>query len=1024
MYNDYNIETFRGIDQSRNENKLDLGMTADCMNMTTEDGNLAVGYGYGKEIPTRVPGTGPDGTKVRAMHYWHTLKDDKFVVVAGSKIYAWDGSVWVQIFDYAGTLTYTEMESSGTVITTDTRGYELTPPEEWEYTDGCLIQFTCSTGPGYPEKTRLEIYINGVTYVLKKYRPYSMGEVVRVRLTDGFCEDVIDSAVHSENWDFVETRIGEWDEENEERLDKDYLLIANGETQIVKWDGSPEAGSAELFGTGSWVYEGAVEAIEYNATKALLTTYKEVTSSLVYNPTFATKVVYSLSNGIGTFTLTMPSGWTYAAGSAVSFIVPEDLNGANVIKIVVGANTHSMSYLPVWDAGDVATVTLDTTTSATESNGSTITTTGIFTLTMPSAWSYTEGCKVAFDIPKDMGTLSKCSIKIGADIYVLSFVPIWAAGDTVVVSLEGSQAALPETVTMMTWDTAATASNVKTVKLKDVPENWAYEENCKIAFAMAEATAASVTGFKVKINSIDYELNSVPTWANGDIAVVQLNAAIKSIPYVQTGATAYAYASEDYVGTYTLTMPAGWTYEYGKIVSFVLEHGAVHGSLKELKIKIDGVDYICSSVPEFEEPGEGETGKRVFFRLGRGHTATPEDSDVKYGIKKITVTPAIPDEWKRRCKDIGIRVDEYTSEVEEINEERTVITLKEPITRDVKVGAAAQIRGGVSDIHVNFMELYYNRLLSAGDPEHPSRLYWSQPPGDSRTIEDWSMDDASDVTGGGHVEVGNVSSDPIVALVALSNQLLIFKKASVWRLIGDRPANYTLYRVNKDMEETCNGGIIANGDVPYWMTGAGMYYHDGQQAHISPTARQIQKFLKTADLTKCRSCENKDRLYFSCRVGDGELNNTLIVYDMIERVYLLRNGFNLTDIRASNGRIYMINQEGYVYRWGEEFDDYDGVPIEAYWNTPFTDLSSRSTTKHLTWLYVRGEGAAVKFDFKAAQYLQHVTYYMPETEGEILRITLKPQGRAIGMKIYNEAGSWFKLHGGLTLRFEAQEDGT
>lgn len=492
--------------------------------------------------------------------------------------------------------------------------------------------------------------------------------------------------------------------------------------------------------------------------------------------------------------------------------------------------------------------------------------------------------------------------------------------------------------------------------------------------------------------------------------------------YTATKATAVSYAEASDVGTFTLTMPSGWSYSQGALVAFTVP--SVMQVNKSASVKISSSTYALDWLPIWS-PGD-----IAVVELTANNAATK--SDVEYGVKKITLASAIPAEYLQRCRDIGLRVDGVTYDVDSINSAGTEVIFKEPITKEITVGCVCLIRGGVSDIPVNYMELYYNRLLSAGDPDHPSRLYWSQPPGDSRSIEDWSMDDASEVSSGGHTDIGNTSSDPIVALVALSNQLLIFKEASVWRMIGDRPSNYSVSRVNKDMEMTTNSSIIANGDVPYWMTRAGMYYHDGQTSHLSPTARQIQDLLEEVDLTNCKSCENRDRLYYSCRTGDGDEDDTLIVYDMKERVHLIRNGFKLADLCAYNGVIYMINSDRFVYQWDKDCHTYAGYedgeiiekPIEAYWNTPYTDLQARSVTKHVKWLYIRGTGDKVLIDIKAGPYIQHETYAMPAKQGDIIRVPLRYEGRAIGLKLQNVAGGWFQVEGGLTLRYEAKEDGT
>ena len=113
-------------------------------------------------------------------------------------------------------------------------------------------------------------------------------------------------------------------------------------------------------------------------------------------------------------------------------------------------------------------------------------------------------------------------------------------------------------------------------------------------------------------------------------------------------------------------------------------------------------------------------------------------------------------------------------------------------------GEAASLFGSaeqLSDAHVLYLAMYRNRLFSAGDPEHPNRLYWSELPGSGRSIEGWGPVEASPNVEGGHTEVGDTGGDPITGLAALSNQLLIFKRHAVYRLLGDRPGNYIVEEV-------------------------------------------------------------------------------------------------------------------------------------------------------------------------------------------------------------------------------------
>lgn len=493
---------------------------------------------------------------------------------------------------------------------------------------------------------------------------------------------------------------------------------------------------------------------------------------------------------------------------------------------------------------------------------------------------------------------------------------------------------------------------------------------------------------------------------------------IASVTFNATKAESVAYAEVSGKGTFTLTMPTGWTHSDGAKVAWTCPSDP--GLLTSVDLVIGANTYAMEYVPIL---ASGQICVVILTDTTHA-TAGDEPKEMDYGIEKLTLTDAMTEDVANRCKAVGIYIpDKGTLEVSDVDVTGTILTLTEITQQKIEAGEQAKVRGGLSDIPVNYVDIYMSRMVAAGDPDHPSRLYWSQPPGDTRTIEDWSMDDASDQTGGGYVEVGTVSADPIVGLCSISNQLIIFKKNSIYRMLGDRPTNFRVVQTNRDTDKTVNSAIISNGDVPYWITNAGMYYYDGQVAHISPNARQIHRILESVSLENTKSCENRDRLYYTCRAASSGPDDTIIVYDLRERTYLLRNGFTVIDVCAYDGMLYSINGNRIVYAWPDSARDYDGEPIEAYWNTPFTDLSVKSVVKAPFYIYARGEGGVIKVDVATGDKTQHKTYQVPVTKGEVLKIPLfRDECRTFGMKIYNEAGGWFRLLGGLELRYDTRED--
>ena len=326
---------------------------------------------------------------------------------------------------------------------------------------------------------------------------------------------------------------------------------------------------------------------------------------------------------------------------------------------------------------------------------------------------------------------------------------------------------------------------------------------------------------------------------------------------------------------------------------------------------------------------------------------------------------------------------------------------------------------GLSDIAVNFVELYYSRLFAAGDSANPSRLYYSQAPGDTRTIENWTSAEESENVGGGFVEVGT-DSDPITGLFALSNQLLIFKRDSLFRLLGDRPGNFRIQPVNGTMQQPVHTACVRAGDVLYFLTAGGMYYFDGQTVQRKADADKVQLLLQGANLSACISAARGDRLYFAFRETAGEgANDAVLIYDLARGTYMLRRGFELRGLFAAGGTLNLLDSNGFVCRF-EEGETYDGARIDAYWKTPMTDLDSKAVNKRLEELYLRGSGGILSVEAVTESGTVYNERLMPGGSERILELGLNGDGRAFQLVFRNVNGSHFTIDGGVELIMDMQ----
>ncbi|MBO7405323.1 MAG: hypothetical protein J6V24_10220, partial [Clostridia bacterium] len=293
-------------------------------------------------------------------------------------------------------------------------------------------------------------------------------------------------------------------------------------------------------------------------------------------------------------------------------------------------------------------------------------------------------------------------------------------------------------------------------------------------------------------------------------------------------------------------------------------------------------------------------------------------------------------------------------------------------------------------------------------------------PGDLKTIENWSMDDYSESASGGHTEIGPTNNDPIVGLTALSNQLIIHKESGNYRLIGSNPSNFQILQINQGVEKMANTSRISHGDVPYWITRAGMYYYNGQQAILHPRSRQVRNTLRNASLDHSKGIECRDKLYFTMRMDPtGDMDDTVLYYDMTENVWMKRNGFHIADFCTRDGEIYLINEKRYVYAVGGT--DYDGEDIEAYWRTPITDLGAKSVIKEPRKLILRGRSGGIDDAITVTEYSgtlpNSVDMILPANDEDVKEIALHNQGRTFHYEFRNKAGSWWKILGGVEILY-------
>ena len=335
-------------------------------------------------------------------------------------------------------------------------------------------------------------------------------------------------------------------------------------------------------------------------------------------------------------------------------------------------------------------------------------------------------------------------------------------------------------------------------------------------------------------------------------------------------------------------------------------------------------------------------------------------------------------------------------------------------------GEDVTIRGGGSEAQVAYAELYSNRLFAAGDHDAPYRLYWSAVPGDGRTIEDWLSVEGSADASGGYVEVGDASSDNIIGLTALSNQLIIWKRYSVWRLFGDRPSTYTLERVDNESDLMSNAGVVTKYDAPYLLMPNGIYtYNSVSVVPVDNGIKYLRRFFeeKQPDVSNSRSAYWNNRLYMTCKVNpSSSYEDTIIVYDIARNSYMIRDGFQIVDMASAGSDLFVLTDSRYMCRF-ESGTSYDGTPISAYWLTQPTDFGRKMNRHQAMAIYSHIVGENPVKVTVYGDYLDHTKNVTPlvARAGYTTMRFQTDQQYFIQFKFENITGGAFSICGGVNI---------
>jgi len=298
-----------------------------------------------------------------------------------------------------------------------------------------------------------------------------------------------------------------------------------------------------------------------------------------------------------------------------------------------------------------------------------------------------------------------------------------------------------------------------------------------------------------------------------------------------------------------------------------------------------------------------------------------------------------------------------------------------------------QLNGGYAPSAPSLVAAFNNHLFLAGDPSEPHNLYFSAP------IDETNWAD------GGVVNVGF----EVVQLKTFRNEMYIFGRNNIKRLVGDNRANFDLQTVTSNLGCVAPDSVAEfNGEILFLapdgirpVTGTDRI-GDIELATLSKPIQSIfEDYTANEDLATMTTVVLKKKSQFRLFFTDQD---SLGIIGAIRRSGQGGAGFEFSQLVgvsvncADSGYIgedeFVIHGDsvGYVFRQ-EVGNDFDGRDIFSLFQTPFIYMDDPAVRKSFYDVdtYMRSEGEvsvvmAVEYDYSDPSVELSTDYFL-STEG-------------------------------------------
>lgn len=308
----------------------------------------------------------------------------------------------------------------------------------------------------------------------------------------------------------------------------------------------------------------------------------------------------------------------------------------------------------------------------------------------------------------------------------------------------------------------------------------------------------------------------------------------------------------------------------------------------------------------------------------------------------------------------------------------------------------------------NKYELHYERIWAADD----NSVYFSTADVNGFDYQDWTApkDDELEVNQhGGQVDIYTNDGGKIIGLKVIYDDVMVFKTKSLFKIFGNYPGNYQKIQVFSSNGAIADKSIVASNVGAFFANKDAIYLYDG--TNVAPISQKIQKTYESVNkdyIEYSVAILHKNKYIIAVPEGTSMENNLIIEYDVLNKNFIFRRGFVVTDFIEFEDKLLFSSTDGKVYEYNIG-DTFNGVLIDSYYETGISDWNYPEGVKEIDYLYMTANGTgSVKITCNADSKVKEKIVALTATD-KIYPVKINTRGRLINFKFSNVNGSKFAL---------------